>query len=641
MAGILAWLAFLGAQTRAKLARTFWVDAPSGRNNLRQAMFKLRQFDLFSSLEPLALSPQLEIQAVAVLLEGLDYSDCPVFEEWLLAHRALEETKQLSHLEQRVQRLVQDNKPTEALEAARTWGRLEPLSEEALRIQVRLLAQMGELSQALALHQDFAKRLNAEWNLLPSPETQALFKQLMQAQAKQWQAQAQQLEQQKQFSQAAECWQQAALYFSDRLEALFAWHKALNLLLEFAGRQEIQTVVQKIEQHSQNPEELAQAALARAKCAYAQNDFALAARAARLGLNQTKNPESAAALENEQASALLRLDRIPEAVAAHKRALGWLTKSQNTALKAATFSELALAQASADLHPQAQANFHKADALYAQLGGISERVTLLGNLAMSQRMQGDSEAALGTLLLAQTIHQGSSGTADEQRYLLANRGEIYLWREEYRLALADLQAAHTISQKNAMPMSFVWFRLAHLYVWLGAFELAHDALHHAEHSSGVLERGLAMAELLRARMLRFSGADPSAHLHHAATLLEGRTLPSLHWRIRLERLAHQPNPTEAQTALQAVQQLGLSALEPLAWLRLAQATQDVSAAQSAWNLLRHITPMDCTKLELALGLFELGQPVKYAEDLRRIPPEFLETYQNSFHQQRFRQLTPH
>ena len=121
MAGILVWLVFHGAQPRARIAQTFWLDATSGRNNLRQALFKLRDFDLFSHQEPLTLRSDLEIKTSSGLLLGMDFSDCPVFEEFLTIQRALAEHQQLSSLERQIQVFLQNQNLTAALEASQQW----------------------------------------------------------------------------------------------------------------------------------------------------------------------------------------------------------------------------------------------------------------------------------------------------------------------------------------------------------------------------------------------------------------------------------------------------------------------------------------------------------------------------------------
>jgi tetratricopeptide (TPR) repeat protein len=277
--------------------------------------------------------------------------------------------------------------------------------------------------------------------------------------------------------------------------------------------------------------------------------------------------------------------------------------------------------------------------LYMILERPRERIALLGNLAMSQRMQGMSEAALETLMLAQTIVSGASGVLDEARYLLANRGEILCWREEYKAALADLLHAKTLSEQQNLPMSFVWFRLAHVYQRLGASELALEAIEHAEQSPGVLTRGQAMAAIIRARVKRQLGLDPRADLQHAEQLLAAQNGYSHNLRLTLERLASEPDLSLAQKTLTDIQTFELHALEPVAHLRIAQASQEPTDALQAWKLLERTTPIDITRNEIAATCLDLGVDLGYQQSLPDIPLEFSESFQKLPWQQRLRSLT--
>ncbi len=644
-AAVLALCTLEGGQSRAKLAQWFWGDAFAGRNNLRQALFKLKNFDLFAQSEPLTLHANLEIKFEG-LLTGLDYADCPEFEEWLLLQRAFLETKQLGRLELEILKSQELGDPQSALKFAREWLQLEPFSEEALRHVMRLQVAQNELAAARVSYQTFATRLLQEWGFTPSAATQQLAleleQQALQDAAKASLELAQNAEDQLQFEVAATHWQAAAekLEGINRTEAFQTWQKAHRLRLEFPDPN-LEFVTNQIERLAQAPNDLAMAALARAQTAFALNHFVLAARAARMGLKQTLDIHLQAQLENELASALLRLDQVPQALEAHARALVLLENSSDLSLKASTLAELALAKANADQHRAAQQDFLEADRLYTVLERPRERMTILGNLAMSQRMQGDTEAALETLMLAQTIASGASGVLDEARYLLANRGEIFCWREEYKAALNDLLHAKTLSEQQNLPMSFVWFRLAHVYQRFGASELALEALECAEQSPGVLNRGLAMAAIIRARVKRQLGQDALADLQHAEQLLAGQGTYSHGLRLSLERLAIEPDLTIAQKTLADIQSLELHALEPVAHVRIAQATRDrdASAAIHAWKLLEHITPIDISRAEIAATCLEFGVDQDYQQPLSDIPLEFRDSFQKLPWQQRLRSLT--
>jgi DNA-binding SARP family transcriptional activator len=596
IAGILTWLAYAGAQPRARVAAVFWADAESGRNNLRQALFKLRNFELFITTEPLTLNPNLEIAQSTVLLEGMDFSDCPIFEEWLITSRALAENQQLTTIEKSLQHLMQIGDLKVALQTSREWLTLEPFSEEALRQHLQLLAQQGEFALVLSAYQTFKERLQLEWNLVPSRATQDFIAILEQEAGLHWQKMAVQLELNADFVAAAQAWQKAGELLKKHQpeQALTAFLAAHHLLLEFADAQALEAITLEIEGLAKHPSDLAKAALARAKTSFAAFEFELAVRAARVGLRVGVKTMVGVQLENELASALLRLDRIPEALQAHQRALQTLRLSlDQPELLAQTLADLALAEANADMHPQAQNHFLEADQLYSQLGMARERISILGNLAMSQRIQGNSETALETLMLAETIAKGSQGITDELRYLLANRGEVLLWREEYSAALEALLEAKRLS--GQMPMSFIWFRLAHLYTQTNNFTAALEAVQNAETSAGVLERGRGMAWLIRARILRLQGLDATQPLEQAKKYLEKSSAPSYRLRFCLEVLAHQTNPRLARATLKEIKTLGLNALLPLALIRLGGKTN----LQRAWKSTQLITPMDISQAQIA------------------------------------------
>ena len=122
-------------------------------------------------------------------------------------------------------------------------------------------------------------------------------------------------------------------------------------------------------------------------------------------------------------------------------------------------------------------------------------------------------------------------------------------------------------------------------------------------------------------------------------MLSGRLAHSHNLRLQLERLALDPNPEKAQIVLQEIQKLELHALEPIAWLRMAEAGQDQNAALQAWKLLEHITPIDVTKAEIAAVCLELGLDLEYHQCLRHVPLEFQDSFQKLPTQQALRSLT--
>ena len=98
-AGVLAYLALEGKTPRARLLELLWPDVgrEAARNHLRQRLHRLKRavgVDLVEGAELLSLAPEVAVDACDAvasapgeLLLGLDYGDCPQFEQWLGAQR--------------------------------------------------------------------------------------------------------------------------------------------------------------------------------------------------------------------------------------------------------------------------------------------------------------------------------------------------------------------------------------------------------------------------------------------------------------------------------------------------------------------------------------------------------------------------
>jgi DNA-binding SARP family transcriptional activator/predicted ATPase len=196
---------------REALAGLLWPEFPerSARTNLRNALANLRQVigdgtasppflhstrqtiqfngqsdywldaDAFEGLLA-TVSPGCEEleQAVSLVrgpfLEGFSLADAAPFEEWLLLRR--------EHVWRRVDgaldSLAAIYEGQGALEQALTHARrrveLEPWEESGQRQLMRLLAQSGHRSQALAQYENLCRSLGEELGAGPSAETQAL-----------------------------------------------------------------------------------------------------------------------------------------------------------------------------------------------------------------------------------------------------------------------------------------------------------------------------------------------------------------------------------------------------------------------------------------------------------------------------------
>ncbi len=202
-AGLLAFLTLEGGTTRSRLAGLLWPDSleSTARNNLSQVARRLREgagIAVLTGDDRLSLSPELSIDASKLeleafagndqtvlrfqgeLLEGLDYDDCPEFQDWLLIKResflALRRDAHL-RLSQAAEFAGQSRV---ALEHANQVLELDPVSEVAHRHVMRLHYQNGDRGAALNAFERCKQVLEQELGVPPLPETLALAKAISQ-----------------------------------------------------------------------------------------------------------------------------------------------------------------------------------------------------------------------------------------------------------------------------------------------------------------------------------------------------------------------------------------------------------------------------------------------------------------------------
>jgi serine/threonine-protein kinase len=197
----LALAAPRGFQRRDTLFALFWpeYDAEQARHALRQSVYFLRRALGPKTIvsrgdEELALAPEQvhcdvwhfdaaldqgrPAEALALyrgeLLSGFHISAAPDFERWLeeersrLRQRAAEAGWALAATRE------QDGDAAGAAEAARRAASLSPADETALRRLLLLLDRLGDRAAAVRAYEDFAGKLQGEYELEPSAETRAL-----------------------------------------------------------------------------------------------------------------------------------------------------------------------------------------------------------------------------------------------------------------------------------------------------------------------------------------------------------------------------------------------------------------------------------------------------------------------------------
>src|SRR5688572_21415055 len=203
----LALLTFLavagkgGFQRRDHLVAVFWPerDSEQARAALTRAIYYLRQslgegvvlsrgdeeiglasqrFSCDAAVFERAIAGGEYRQAVELyrgdFLEGFFVSDASGFEEWLEAHRKRLCTAACQAAWSLVELADAAGKRADTV----TWGRWaverSPFDESGVQRLVRLLDHTGDRAGAMLVYEEFARRLAAELELFPSPETVAL-----------------------------------------------------------------------------------------------------------------------------------------------------------------------------------------------------------------------------------------------------------------------------------------------------------------------------------------------------------------------------------------------------------------------------------------------------------------------------------
>jgi DNA-binding SARP family transcriptional activator/tetratricopeptide (TPR) repeat protein len=208
---LLVYLAVTGtAQSRSALAGLLWSDLPeeAARTNLRLVLTKLRralpqhvevtrrsvalaaeQSVWVDALEVARLSgvaDDLDALLAAVelcrgeFLEGVEVPGALLFNQWVVAERAVCRATVLGVLDRAVQ-LARDRADTAAgIQVARRLVALEPLHEDAHRALMWFLAHGGQPSAALAQYERCRSVLAEELGVEPSSATHALRDEILQ-----------------------------------------------------------------------------------------------------------------------------------------------------------------------------------------------------------------------------------------------------------------------------------------------------------------------------------------------------------------------------------------------------------------------------------------------------------------------------
>jgi serine/threonine-protein kinase len=209
LVALLAYLAIQGTggrhQRRDQLVALLWpeLDQAHARTALRKTVHAIRSILGPSTLlsrgdEEIALAPDaIACDAVAFradidrgnldealqryrddLMPGFHLAGCAAFERWLESERTELRERAGAAALALAQQFEQDSAFTGASRWARRAARFSWDDERTLRRAMGLLDRAGDRSGALRLYDEFARRLRADFDAEPSPETVALVRQL-------------------------------------------------------------------------------------------------------------------------------------------------------------------------------------------------------------------------------------------------------------------------------------------------------------------------------------------------------------------------------------------------------------------------------------------------------------------------------
>src|SRR5262249_46491129 len=108
------------------------------------------------------------------LLEGFFISDAPAFDEWLESARSDLRRRAVQAARTLTRQWEARGDPSAAIPWARRAVRLTPGGEETVRSLISLLYRTGDRTGAVAAFRELERRLEAGYEMRPSPETAAL-----------------------------------------------------------------------------------------------------------------------------------------------------------------------------------------------------------------------------------------------------------------------------------------------------------------------------------------------------------------------------------------------------------------------------------------------------------------------------------
>lgn len=127
-------------------------------------------------------------QAVALrngpLLQGFSIPDAPVFDDWLQVENSNLSQACIEALQRLTDWMEEKESWSSAIGYLRQMIQLDPLSETAQERLIRLYLKQGEVGLALRQYRQFENQLNNELGIRPSPQSKALYEEVLRQQWK-------------------------------------------------------------------------------------------------------------------------------------------------------------------------------------------------------------------------------------------------------------------------------------------------------------------------------------------------------------------------------------------------------------------------------------------------------------------------
>ncbi|HSR70465.1 MAG TPA: BTAD domain-containing putative transcriptional regulator [Acidobacteriota bacterium] len=147
-----------------------WIDVGEFRQCLKRKTANSYDFDSLGQMVSLFRGD---------FMEGFSLPDSPEFDDWQSYQSESLRSLYQSAVEKLVEGRIAQGRLQEAMSAAQSWLRLDPLCESAHRDIMKLHAWMGRRADALRQYRHCVQRLDRELDVKPEVETSALYQSIV------------------------------------------------------------------------------------------------------------------------------------------------------------------------------------------------------------------------------------------------------------------------------------------------------------------------------------------------------------------------------------------------------------------------------------------------------------------------------